>query len=90
MNDLCLKFESESEAQQMLAAAGLLHERDLVPGVCIDVIGTIRLPVGEPDADGNQPTEQLPGWHVNVLCASVPEALQPYIVTPARRVRVWA
>jgi hypothetical protein len=170
MNDLCLRFDSEAEALQVLAATGLLivtpehvqsvaahtvsswapidpagaiaaqldamfsgaeygdracigdvlYERldddagnlvwcaevrtevpaseRVIPasvrpadGVRLDIVGVITRPVGEPDAEGLQQTEQLPGWHVNALLAGpVPEALQPYVVTPAQRARVWA
>lgn len=63
------------------------------PGVCIAVVGVIHRQIGEPAPDANTPPEfeLLPGWHVNVLlCGDVPEPLQPYIVTPTRRLRVWA
>jgi hypothetical protein len=91
MNDLCLRFADEVEALAVLEAAGLTTEGMPAPGVWLDVIGVIVRPVGEPDAEGVQQTETLPGWHVNALLSgAVPEQLQPHIVTPAARVRVWA
>lgn len=93
MNDLCLRFDSEAEALSVLQAAGLTVEGTPAPGVWLDVIGVITRHVGEPDADGVQPTEQIPGWHINALIAGdVPEALSQYIIVPPprNRVRVWA
>jgi hypothetical protein len=91
MNDLCLRFDSEGAALAALEATGLTAEGVPAPGVWLDVIGVITRPAGEPDADGVQPAETLPGWHVNALIAGeVPEQLQPYVVSPAQRVRVWA
>jgi hypothetical protein len=91
MNDLCLRFADEAEALAALEAAGLTVEGAPALGVWLDVIGVIVRPIGEPDAEGVQPVEQLPGWHVNALLSGdVPEQLQPYIVAPAQRVRVWA
>jgi hypothetical protein len=93
MNDICLKFDSDTQAQQVLTAAGLLTEDGPVPGIHLHVVGVISRQVGEPAADAETPPvmEQLPGWHVNVLLSGdVPELLQPCIVTPKQRMSVWA
>lgn len=107
MNDLCLKFDNEAAALQVLQASGLLvpapdavdDNGNRTPGAGlvpagsarIDLIGLLSRPVGEPDADGSQPMELVPGWHINVLLTGdVPPELLPYIVTPRHRARVWA
>jgi hypothetical protein len=91
MNDLCLRFDSEPAALAALEAAGLTADGAPTPGVWLDVVGVITRPIGEPNAQGVQQTEQLSGWHINALLAgNVPEQLQPYVVAPAQRVRVWA
>lgn len=91
MNDLCLKFDSEAAALAALEAAGLTVDGAPAQGVWLDVVGVIVRPLGEPDASGVQPVEQLDGWHVNALLAGpVPEQLLPHVVSPAARVRVWA
>lgn len=61
----------------------------------IDVIGTIYEPTGStPAGDLGEYPEMaaVPGWHVNVLVLDDEDAapLQPYVVAPTQRLRVWA
>jgi hypothetical protein len=102
-NDLMLRFASEQEATEQLAAAGLLVEFKTqesagyapAPGTSIDTIGVIYKPTGNTvtTSMGEQPEmAPLPGWHVNVRLKAdhlVP-GLDPYRVAPVHPVRVWA
>jgi hypothetical protein len=61
----------------------------------IDTIGIIYKPTGETllGEDGEYPEmKPLPGWHVNVRLMPDEDgtALEPFSVTPAHPVRVWA
>jgi hypothetical protein len=102
-NDLMLRFASEQEATEQLAAAGLLVEFKTqesagyapAPGASVDYIGVIYKPTGNTitTSMGEQP-EMAPieGWHVNVRLKAdhlVP-GLDPYRVAPLHPVRVWA
>jgi len=102
-NDLMLRFASEQEATEQLAAAELLVEFKTqesagyapAPGASIDTIGVIYKPTGNTitTSMGEQPEmAPLPGWHVNVRLAAdhLMPALDPYRVAPLHPVRVWA
>lgn len=82
-----LRFSNESAARAALA--GHIQEGQwpaYIGSAAVDVIGIVRKPVGEPDQDGNQALETLPGFHIN-LSDSVP-GLEPFEIeqpsTPAR------
>lgn len=61
----------------------------------IDIIGVIYKPTGEmlSGEDGQYP-EMAPvdGWHVNVRMTADEDgsALEPFVVSPATPIRVWA
>ncbi len=58
----------------------------------VDVIGPIFRPTGEVDADGVPVLADVGGWHVNVLALDDENTaeLEPFVVAPANRQRVWA
>jgi hypothetical protein len=61
----------------------------------IDTIGTIYKPTSQTQTfNGTEfpVMEAIPGWHCNVLVVQGEDTsvLEPYIVTPTNRVRVWA
>ena len=57
-----------------------------------DVIGSIFRPTGEVDAEGVPVLADVGGWHVNVLALDDEDVaeLEPFVVQPAKRQRVWA
>ena len=103
MIDLYLKADNEAAMSAALLAAGFMKECDeegetgrlYLPGVALDVIGTIYKPTGETTlVDGQEVPVMAPvsGYHVNVRTtseelAAVLDAQRTYPVTP---VRVWA
>jgi len=61
-------------------------------GVFLDIIGTISLPTGEVDAEGNTLSAPIFGYHANIYTPITDEqlALLPVIEPPANPVRVAA
>ena len=100
MKTYFLRFANEDEAiEQLVAYRSLTEEGDLVwiqasVSHALDVVGTIYKPSGVmlPDGDGGEYPEMLPleGYHINLAIASLPEALQPFSVTPSAPARVFA
>jgi hypothetical protein len=104
MTDLFLRFADEAEAQSILYTSvptefdeeGNVTAADKRPNYAnIDTIGIIYKPTGETllGEDGEYPEmAPLPGWHVNVRLMPGEDAapLEPFSVTPAQPVRVWA
>lgn len=105
MIDLCLKFQVEQQANEVLVETGIatLDEEtgSLISnsGFAVDVIGKMFKQSSETetftDSDGNDYTvpklEELEGWHVNVRCIDiVPAGVQEYKVEPKTPMRVWA
>jgi len=90
-----LKATDESALYVALQNALIVSQDDEhVPasGVFLDVIGTISLPTGEVDAEGNAISAPIPGFHANIYSA-VEEwqlALLPWIDAPGVPVRVAA
>lgn len=84
MTDLYLRFADEAAA---LAAVPATDEELLV-----DVVGIVRVPIQQSTDDGEPLFHTMPGWRVNVRCTDDRDlsALDPFIVTPNRPVRVWA
>lgn len=102
MNDIYLKFPDQQTGEALLFAdvepvtfneSGVdVTQRKLRYDMALDVIGVIYRPTGEMlmGEDGEYPAmAPLDGWHVN-LRGELPDALAPYVVTPAQPVRVWA
>ena len=58
----------------------------------VDVIGPIFRPTGEVDAEGLPVLADVGGWYVNVLALDDESTaeLEPFVVAPAKRMRVWA
>lgn len=81
MKTLFIRFTSKSAANNALAPF-------IEAGWTVDVIGTVYETTGGtvemPDMTPR------PGWHVNVLAAELPEALQPFEIFPETPVRVFA
>lgn len=104
--DLFLSFPDEATAKSVLyrieGASEATEEAPAVEGYevpnyqNIDTIGVIYKPTGEmlQGEDGEYPAmAPIPGWHVNVRLVNAtedPAPLQPYAVTPATPMRVWA
>ena len=83
MNDLYLKFPDEATAQAALYDGETPLYRN------IDAIGIIYERTGGTDEEPVM--TPIPGWHVNVRLADEDgAALEPYAVTVATPVRVWA
>lgn len=93
--DYMLKFNSESECNQILFTEQTIQEQTLmVPKyTAVDVIGTIYEPTGNMITNeyGDVP-EMTPvsGWHANVRHVNEAPELASYQVFPATPVRVWA
>jgi hypothetical protein len=91
-----LKATDEAALFVALEAAGIvtLQDDEHVPasGVFLDVIGTISLPTGEVDAEGNAISAPIPGYHANVYSSVTDEQLTmlPVIEPSANPVRVAA
>ena len=81
MKTLFLRFSSATAAKSALAPF-------IESGLVTDVIGKLYQAVDEADALPDK--SPLPGWHVNVLAAELPEALQPFEIFPITPVRVFA
>lgn len=85
--DKYLSFPDEATAKAVLYGA------EAAPNYAnIDTIGVIYKPVGEPNAEGVQDMQAIPGWHVNVrvVAGEDDQPLQAYEVSPATPVRMWA
>ena len=85
MKTLFLQFADEGEANELLAPF-------VEVGMVIDVIGVISVATGEVFDTPDGPTPEmspLPGWFVNVLGMTLPEALQPFEIFPENPVRVF-
>lgn len=93
-------FREESPVAQpvVLNEDGTPVEQEAVAPVLVpkfrntDVIGSIFRPTGEVDTEGVPILADVGGWHVNVLALNDEDAseLQPYVVAPTKRQRVWA
>lgn len=86
MKTLFLQFPDEGEATELLAPF-------VDAGMVIDVIGVISVPTGETIDTPDGPVAEmapLPGWFVNVLGMTLPEALQPFEIFPQNPVRVFS
>jgi len=101
MKDLCLKFADETEAVKVLLRYRGTDEQGqpfwatASHSHALDVIGTIYAPTGKllPSPDPGMPDvaemAPVPGFHINLQCEDA-TGLEPYIVIPANRQRVWA
>jgi len=94
MNQYFLKFSTEQVALDALTQAGLVIEGEVDtsnPLISLDIIGGLVEPAVYSD-DGVMLVEPQPleGFHVNVLCESLPASLDDYIVIPQRPIRVFA
>lgn len=90
-----LRFPDEITGMAALEAAGFLTEDgDPITAShthALDVIGPIYIG-GEYDPETGDvlvPPTLLDGWHVNYV-GELPTEWQPYVVTPAQPVRVFA
>ena len=100
-----LRFASQEEAEAKLTEVNYSHEetfdeepvtyyavKDQVGD--IDIVGEIWNNDGEYDLETGEvitPPTKKDGWHINIILqAGLPEALQPYIVTPQSPYRVFA
>ena len=98
MSDICLTFTDEAQALSVLftsvdqvtdAEGNVIVEDSVTPNYKnIDIIGTVYQ--ANPDPEGDPIA--LPGYAVNVF--TMPDedeaALEPYVVVPSSRYRVWA
>lgn len=95
MKTFFLKFESEAQAIEALAAyhsdgqwqtASVDH--------ALDVVGVIYKPTGEmlTDDDGMPYPAMAPidGFHVNLAIGRLPENLEPFVMVPKTPARVFA
>lgn len=101
MKDLCLKFADEAEAVKVLAQYRATDEHGQpfwVTGShahALDVIGSIYTPTGNYLLNPETGIADIPemalaiGFHINLQCEDT-AGLEPYIVTPLHRQRVWA
>jgi hypothetical protein len=91
-----LKATDEASLYAALEAAGIVTLQDdaYIPasGVFLDIIGTISLPTGEVDAEGNTLSAPIFGYYANIYTPITDEqlALLPVIEPPANPVRVAA
>jgi hypothetical protein len=82
--DYYLSFPDEAAAKTVLYGA-----EDMPNFANIDTIGIIYKRTG--GTDDEPVMTAIPGWHVNVRVVDEDaEALQPFVVTPAAPIRVWA
>ena len=102
--DLYLKFESESQAQEILYtqhaaqlddAGNIITEAHTTQNFQnTDIIGEIYNSDGVYDEAGEvvQAPTLIPGWHVNVRLTpdESSETLEPFRVSPTTPRRVWA
>ena len=95
-----LKFVDEAQAIEQLDAFRGIDESGAPMWVqasvthALDVVGTIYKPTGEfvEDEEGMRSAVMAPldGFHVNLAIDELPEALAPFVVTPAQPSRVFA
>jgi hypothetical protein len=91
-----LKATDEASLYAALEAAGIVTLQDdayiPVNGVFLDVIGTISMPTGKMDAEGNPIYAPIDGYYANIYTPVTEEqlALLPVIPTPDNPVRVAA
>jgi hypothetical protein len=82
--DYYLSFPDQAAADAVLYGA-----EDMPNFANIDTIGIIYKRTG--GTDDEPVMTAIPGWHVNVRVADEDDnALQPFAVTPATPMRVWA
>ena len=95
MKTFFLKFESEAQAIEALAA---YHSEDQWQTASVDhaldIVGTIHKPTGTllADDEGNSYPEMAPldGFHVNLAIGRLPENLEPFVMVPKTPARVFA
>lgn len=98
MTPIFLKFTDAQEAFDVLTSVGVSEFEGVLstngPDYCIDILfgtGIIHKPIGEIDADGNELTAPIPGYHVNAMWAEpIPSGLAPYMTQPRNPVCVFA
>jgi hypothetical protein len=82
--DYYLSFPDEAAANKVLYGA-----EDMPNFANIDIVGVIYKRTGGTDEEPVMAA--IPGWHVNVRVIDEDDKiLQPFAVTPAAPVRVWA
>ncbi len=94
-----LNAESQDALIDALMAAGLVADTEdgpcAIPGVTLDIIGTIYKKTGETVMDGDELVEIVaptPGWHANMIAdlTSEQEDLLPLIPPPINPNRIFA
>jgi hypothetical protein len=86
-----LRFTDEAQAQALMPYA-FDPELQAPAGMTIDIVGIIHKPTGEMlmGEDGEYPAmAPIPGFHANVI-GTIPDALLPFVVTPAAPSRIFA
>lgn len=89
--DYCLRFDSAAQAELVLFEGD--GDERCAKYAAVDVIGTIHTAAGlaiDGDDGALAVATPLQGWHVNVRHFEPAPELEPYRVTPASPVRVWA
>lgn len=93
MNQYFLKFTNESTALAALQAVGLERGAAAMsnPLISVDIIGDLVEPAVYSD-DGLElvPPILLEGFHVNLLCETLPPELAAYSIEPRHPLRVFA
>lgn len=93
MNQYFLKFTNETIALTALRDGGVILEdgSNANPLISVDLIGDLVEPAVYND-DGLElvPPILLEGFHVNLLCESLPPELDAYSISPRHPLRVFA
>lgn len=94
MNQYFLKFIDQETAFNALTTAGLMTDEKLNyrdPLISVDLIGDLYEPLVYAD-DGVllTPAKLLSGFHVNLLCESIPDELISFQIQPKKPLRVFA